>query len=204
MTPDDPRHGTNRGYNAGCRDLCCRAAHAAYKKRNRTGQTGHYVDGRGTHRRLQALAALGHSLASIAEECDRSESWAVWVLRCGKVHTATARRVADVYERLAMVVPQRPTAARDRNLALAKGWVPPLAWDDIDHDETPAAPEPLDEDFVDEMAVQRAFDGDTTVTLTNAERRAFVARWFAAGRSYGLLAQDYGYKVDRYLERGAA
>ena len=30
LRDDDPRHGSNRGYQAGCRKFCCRLAHAAY------------------------------------------------------------------------------------------------------------------------------------------------------------------------------
>lgn len=30
LTSNDPRHGTERGYCAGCRESCCRVAHARY------------------------------------------------------------------------------------------------------------------------------------------------------------------------------
>lgn len=202
MSPDDPRHGTNAGYNAGCHLACCKAAHAAYRKGQRHGHTGSYVDARGTHRRLQALSALGWSLADLSRACDRCDSWAVWVLRCSRVHSGTASLVADLYERLCMTVPTGGYAARERRAAQAKGWAPPLAWDDIDTDEAPTGIDPDDSlDEIDEVAVQRRMSGDTTVALTPAERRAFAERWIAAGHPRRALDIVHGINPARELGR---
>ena len=35
LTVDDPRHGTDLGYQAGCRELCCRVAHSEYNARKK-------------------------------------------------------------------------------------------------------------------------------------------------------------------------
>lgn len=84
-----------------------------------------------TVRRLQALAALGWTLQAIA---DRLDVWRqhVSVVQSGDrelVRADTARAVARVYRDLHMTPgPNSRTAARARR----RGWLPPLAWDDID------------------------------------------------------------------------
>lgn len=35
MKDDDPRHGTERGYQAGCKNFCCRKGHADYNAARR-------------------------------------------------------------------------------------------------------------------------------------------------------------------------
>jgi transcriptional regulator with XRE-family HTH domain len=84
-----------------------------------------------TVRRLQALAAAGWTLQALA---DRLGVWRqhVSVVQSGDrelVRADTARAVARVYRDLHMTPgPNRHTAARARR----RGWLPPLAWDDID------------------------------------------------------------------------
>jgi transcriptional regulator with XRE-family HTH domain len=84
-----------------------------------------------TVRRLQALAAAGWTLQALA---DRLGVWRqhVSVVQSGDrelVRADTARAVTRVYRDLHMTPgPNRHTAARARR----RGWLPPLAWDDID------------------------------------------------------------------------
>lgn len=138
MTPDDQRHGTNRGYNLGCRQDCCRQAHMVWMKRYRMYGADTLVDATGTRRRIQGLVALGHTLVALSNELGMSTRYAGKVLIVEKVRPETERAVRDIYERLSMTVPSGWTADRNRRLAKAKGWAPPLAWDDIDNPaETP-------------------------------------------------------------------
>jgi len=144
MTPDDPRHGTTRGYHAGCRDSCCRAAIAAYEKRGRTNRhrgVTRAVPAIGAQRRIQALMALGWTSADIAAAAgwrDRNRVLCILNGQKGKpttwVQRGTHDTICDVFRRLAMRIPEHaPHRARTRTMARRKGYAPPLAWDNIDN-----------------------------------------------------------------------
>ncbi len=98
----------------------------------------------GTQRRLQALAALGWTASSLAPHLfvsperlhrwlDGTETIPAWAW------TPTSR----LYERqsMPMQLPRGETAERARHEALARGWVPPLAWDDDVLDDPEGEPE---------------------------------------------------------------
>lgn len=208
MSPDDPRHGQRRGYYAHRRDgetacdACLRAAAAAQQKYELAwmhGKAGR-VPAVGTKRRLRALQAIGWTLTAIADEIgsqrSRVEKWASEDRTY--VYTTTAARVAEVYERLCMRSPEGPWATRTRNMAAAKGYAPPLAWDDIDHDEAPSLGGSDDE--LDEVAVLRLLEGDR-VASTRAEKVEALRRWRATGRSEKSLCDTHGWKYGRYITR---
>lgn len=88
------------------------------------------VDGTGTRRRLQALIAIGHTGASLADRIgwSRTNIWNL-ILGDGLVSARTAAKVTSVYDQLWN---QPGPSTRARNLAAKRGWPPPLAWDDIE------------------------------------------------------------------------
>lgn len=141
MQADDPRHGTYAGHNAGCRQECCTTAARNYQKRriydlhNGIQRT---VPALGAHRRLRALCALGWSFRDIA---DRSPVTRQAIHEWHRRDTITSRvhlLIASVYDEMSMMPPpQGQYADRQRSLAARRGWVPPLAWDDIDRDAEP-------------------------------------------------------------------
>lgn len=93
------------------------------------------IDALGTRRRLQALTAIGHSIRTIAQASavarDRVHHIAMGLQPT--VRRDVAERIAATYERLAFRPPARDKfTTRTRNLAAARGWHGPLAWDDID------------------------------------------------------------------------
>jgi hypothetical protein len=219
MTPEDPRHGTNAGYGAGCRDACCRRGHAAARKAMRDRlylerRDSLMVDGTGTRRRIEALMALGWSCRQLDEHLGRRPSYVYKVLSHGNdLHLTTAREIAALYDRLCMTIPDTSTPERDRivtrnrRLAARSGYVVPLAWDDIDTDPAPRhhAPSTDFETLVDEVVVQRVLDGQPRPRkLTNAEAAEVYRRARARGDSTTVIEHRYGLKSERYAGREAS
>lgn len=134
------------------------------------------VPARGVQRRLQALAARGWSLTETARllGIERRNFMFMTSERC---MVRTHLEVAALYDRLWDQEPpretrtQRNTYSRTVAMARRRGWLPPLAWDDIDNDVTPPATERSGE--LDELAVELACAGER-VRLTAEERRAAV------------------------------
>jgi hypothetical protein len=157
------------------------------------------VDAIGTRRRLQALIAIGWPVELLAAQLDRRLNSLRRSLTGESVTARTARDVAALYERLWNVPPPRatsqPRAVADaaRAYAVAQGWLPPLAWDDIDSDPTPPSTiMPPGRDDIDEIAVERALAGDGVVydELTSAEQQEVVRRLTARGRSIRDIANQ--------------
>lgn len=87
------------------------------------------VDGLGTVRRIQALAAIGWTLTATAAALGWTLQNLGTLLGQAKVTRRTADAVAALYEQRSGT-PGPSRAARQ--LAARRGWVPPLAWNDID------------------------------------------------------------------------
>lgn len=104
------------------------------------------VDATGTRRRLQALVANGHSQARIGGRLGITPQNFTSTINGDRVTAATARAVVRLYDELWNVPPDESThrrriaASRARNVARAKGWPPPMAWDDDDIDDPAAGP----------------------------------------------------------------
>lgn len=135
MTPDDQRHGTHAGHVAGCREQCCRDAAARYER----GRQWDRLSGRprtvptlGARRRINALQAIGWSAEDLSARLGHSRAWLNMTVnhnRSGVMYRRNFELIDDLYRELCMTFgPSRITASR----AAAKGWAPPLAWDDID------------------------------------------------------------------------
>jgi hypothetical protein len=104
------------------------------------------VDVTGTHRRLQALVATGWSQAKLATRLGMTPANFAAMMRRGQVTASTARTAAAVYDELWNQPPPQTgqrdkiAAARARNHAQARGWPPPLAWDDDQLDRPDGTP----------------------------------------------------------------
>jgi len=213
MNADDSRHGTTRGYHAGCRDICCRRAIARYEKAGRLArlQGGRAVPALGSQRRIQALMRLGWTSSDIADAAGWTHRNQVFRILKGQkgrpcvwLQRSTAEAVRDVYERLSMSLPEpTPTRARTRAKAQRMGWAPPLAWDDIDdpnerpHVGTDRWGRTRAAD-IDEVVVARILAGDWRLSCTAAEKAAVVAAWEG---SHNELARLTGWRVERYTKR---
>ncbi|MFL5910514.1 MAG: hypothetical protein ACJ768_08125 [Gaiellaceae bacterium] len=100
----------------------------------------------GTVRRLQALMAAGWPPPILAAELHLYRSETARLLRARHVAVRTARRVADLYDRLWNIHPgthgATPEAiARTKERAAAAGWAPATAWDDDRIDDPTAVPD---------------------------------------------------------------
>lgn len=210
MTPDDPRHGTTYGWKlhrlAG-EETCgpCRAAVAEYEyKRSIDAILGRarVVPTHGVRRRVEALQAIGWSLTTIGEHMGMTPAVlqkAMTRSTCSRAQTL--QRAIAAYEALSMSVPSDPYANRRRIIAARKGYLPPLAWDDIDSDPEPSADtddaEEVEE-VLDEVAIGRRLAGDKTAPLTKAERAEVVRVWAESGRSRNSCELVTGVPFWRY------
>ena len=217
IAPDDPRHGTTRGYHAGCHESCCRGAMARYEKAGRLARLrgGRAVPALGSKRRLQALMRLGWSSQRIAAEAGLPHRNHVWRLLHGQkgkptvwVQRSTQQWVNEVYDRLSMQIPTGPYVERTRKYAEAQGWAPPLAWDEGTIDDPTARPKignrQKRRNEVDEAVVTRFVAGEYALRTNIAERREIARAWVAAGRSLNELMRLTGWKADRYIKLGEA
>lgn len=204
MRDDDKRHGIT-GYRNGCRCATCRraCADAAARRRARKylARTDHVsVPNLGTKRRIQALVALGWSMAAISRHAGYDRSHVGLMLsRRGNIRTETARRIAATYERLSMTLPPQETrvekvdAARARRIAKERGWLPPMAWVDID-DPNERPDLQARDNSVDEVVVLRVLGGDFSLTVNRAERYEIVRRWQGSDAE---LERHTGWNVPR-------
>lgn len=92
---------------------------------------GARVDATGTRRRIQALVAIGWTLAELSRRLGIRRS-NMRLHRSGQQHITerTRRDVAALYEELWDKPPAGPSGDRMRAWAASLGWVPPMAWDD--------------------------------------------------------------------------
>lgn len=100
------------------------------------GATSGYVDGTGTRRRIQALAAMGWPMRTMSGHLGLNPTYVGDLARAdGKpVFAATAEKVARAYDSLKTKQPTRNgiqprVAKRIRTLAKTKRWAPPTYWD---------------------------------------------------------------------------
>ena len=98
-----------------------------------TGDLSGMVDATGTRRRLQALAAIGHSSRRISAATGIAETNVRRIRRGGQPSVAakTAAIVRDYYDHVSARPAEQPDI-RLINHARRHGWPAPMCWDDID------------------------------------------------------------------------
>lgn len=159
-----------------------------------------HVDATGTRRRLQALIAVGWPHDELAARLGRSSAGLRRSMLSDSVTAQTAQNVSALYEQLWNLRPpqsnddQRAAADAARAFAAERGWLPPLAWDDIDTDPAPRhrAEHVETDDDLDEIAIERALAGDGVRLehLTPAEQDEVVRRLTERGKSIRDIAQQ--------------
>ncbi len=182
------RHGTASAYDwHGCRCADAREQWRLYRKRLRHGrQPAAIIPAVGTARRLQALVALGYSWRELAVHLGVSNRRAadIGMNTDGSVHRTTAARVKYLYDRLSGT---RGTCRYAFTVAARYGFVPPLAWNNIDDpNETPDLG--TDAPVVDRVVIDRALDGER-VSLDSLTRHHAVHVGLARGMSETTIAR---------------
>lgn len=203
------RHGTRFGYRDDkCKCDPCKKAialeHNIYRMR-RTANNGQplTVTKTGAVRRLQALMALGWPRRELARQAGYKGDTFALILngRRQRITLETHRRIDDLYENLCMTL---GPSSSSRIRAAKKGFLPPLAWENIDDpDERPNLTDDRSRDDIDEAVIERVLAGDKIPT-TFAERVEITRRWEARGRSLNELERSFGWKSDRYTIREQA
>lgn len=205
LTADDSRHGTTRGYAAGCHEECCRTAKARRERyrRHYAAQGVHAsLPALGTRRRLRALLAIGWTAQLLADRLGYvSEQGAQNLIHQetrATVHRRTHLAVAALYEELSMT----PGPSHlNRLRAHGKGWEPPLSWDEGDLDNPDAVPHGADRDDPDreyppelDAAVVTALLAGRRVKANRLERLEVLR---ASGLSVRELDTQYGWNLHR-------
>lgn len=107
---------------------------------------GEMLSARGAQRRIQSLHAVGWSARAIADDAQWSTAQLAALMRASSITRFRHNQISAVFSRL---WDKRPVDQNDaeaaRQLAAENSWAVPLAWDDIDADEGPAAPAPIEE-----------------------------------------------------------
>lgn len=176
---------------------------------------GALVPAVGATRRVQALVALGWSQARICTALGFRFPTQLTDLVKGRLTQITVghdRRVRKAYDRLSMQLPpasnqrERISVSRARNLAKARGWLPPLAWDDEALDDPsamPIKPTVSDPAYLDNAAIERRMAGDRAVDLTKQEKAELVRRMTAAGVGSNEIERRTGLNPQRTLKQAS-
>jgi hypothetical protein len=193
--------GTGRDGNPGIQRVRPETAHRVLRIRidqaNRAPRS--HVVATGTRRRLQALIAVGWPHDELAAGLGRSSAGLRRSMLSDSVTAQTAQDVRALYEQLWNLCPpqstddQRAAADAARTFAAERGWLPPLAWDDIDTDPDPRHhARHAETDDLDEIAIERALAGDGVRLehLTSAEQDEVVRRLTERGKSIRDIAQQ--------------
>lgn len=83
----------------------------------------------GTVRRIQALSAIGWPSTQLGAQIGHNPRYLSQLLRRTRIQSRTAEKVDALYRKLNMTVGPSPST---KAYAKAKGWAPPLAWNNID------------------------------------------------------------------------
>lgn len=107
---------------------------------------GAVIDATGTIRRLQALVAVGWNLSELGRRLDMERTNIGTLIARPRVIARTARAVADLYSQLWDAAPpsgtptERASITIAKQMATARRWAPPMAWDDETIDLPAARP----------------------------------------------------------------
>lgn len=145
---------------------------------------GRAIDATGTVRRLQALVAIGYSQARLGKQLGIEKGNVTALFNADKVTARRARQVKELFDRC-WNRPQAGTdwhsksaATRAKNLAAARGWVSPLAWDEDTIDDPAAVPDTGEKPQKQEASAENIeFMLSTGATREEISARLGAASW---------------------------
>lgn len=158
----------------------------------------------GVTRRIQALTWMGYTVQAIADAAGCHHDSVVDAR--DEPRLFQARKVRDgivaAYNQLHMVTPTghtkqyRAGITRAKNRAIREGWLPPLAWADIDLGTVAETQRVSRLTWFDEVRVVRIIEGDGSLAAgaSRPERLEVIRRWRALGRSDGALERLTGWQ----------
>lgn len=154
------------------------------------------VSSRGMRRRIQAMGVLGWAQTRLARRLGITQSRMARILTTdGEIPVELHMAAASLFEELWNVRPPHETRY-DRavytgalDYARRLGWLPAMAWDDIDNNDEPAVDDA--EPVIDEVAVALALNGER-VRMTREERHLAIHRARELGYSLEETAQLLG------------
>lgn len=199
-------HGTlARAKHGPCDCVPCRRAVKAYDiQRTRLLEQGIRltIPCDRSRRKVRALAVLGWSAADIGKRLGITQQAMSRILLRDRIRSATAERIDRVYDELEMKIPEdNEYTRRTKNAARKAGWLPPLAYDDIDAGI-------LAETVTDRIYGHDRFDlevidyvmqyHDFAVKMSPVEKSEVVRRWKRNGGSERQLCILTGWKEGRY------
>jgi hypothetical protein len=139
---------------------------------------------------VRALVAIGWPLTEQARRLGVSTQ-KVWQIASAKYPTITEANACDVRSLFECLSATPGGSVRAVNDARRKGWLPPLAWDDIDDPHAEPSVGSGGEGIVDEVAVERALAG-AHIDLTDAELAAALQAGTARGEPLSALSARLG------------
>lgn len=154
-------------------------------------------------RKVKALARLGHTFSDIAREAGYSGPAAITnMMKHDVIRATTEVRIEEVYRHLEMVVPYMSSHRRlVQQRAIAEGWLPPLAYDDIDEGlvaEVESTAEVPHDRFDLEVVEDFLQYGTWKRKTSRLEKIEIMRRWLANGRSENELCRLTGWRAGRY------
>lgn len=136
------RHDTALAYQVDrCACPTAREAYRLYRKRLHEGrQPPGWIDSTGVARRLQALAAIGWSTTTLGRRLgyDRRTVASLRNQRRPRILVPNHTRIVALYDDLWDTT---GGCTRTQRTAHARGWAPPMAWDDQSIDDPTAQPQ---------------------------------------------------------------
>lgn len=201
------RHGTLTAattYRCPCQP--CRDVQYRYTKQWQIARSRghkHKVDAAPTHRKIQALAAMGHTYTSIARQARYAGPAAITnMLGRDLIRATTEVRIEEAFQAMHMRIPPvTREGLKVKAAARKRGWKTPMAYDDIH--QGILAPKTnsdtikstrLDHDVVEEFLQYAQWKR----RVSRLEKIEIMRRWIANGRSEAELCRLTGWRPGRY------
>lgn len=162
---------------------------------------GHSSQSIGAIRRIQALARLGYTVREVCRAAGLHERYMAELIDKNRTtcSTTAALAIEDVYRRLHMTPPpMTPHRKRTKTIAISRGWLPPLAYDDIDDPNGGLGTATTN--AADPIVVARIMSGEWRMKANPAERIEVITRWIELGYSQNEIGRRTGWNVDRDLK----